>query len=448
MKSQKLIVIAAIVCLLLGASTTQAATVICQNEPEPCAEGDSVIRIEDLEVTDSMDVTTVYRVDFVNTPAIDDDVYGYNLVYDFTNQEDVSLAMGAVLEALNTNVPIPLSAGTPPSSNQFFIGAKTVGDQSSDDVFVLAVGSESSEEGWDECTTDCLKSVAALDSVLPFTYAVFDDGKPGLLSPSGEIDDNNPDYTWRSVENSTYYFLLVEDIDEEIIVFRWYSAWEAGCFDPTGQFSLRGQECYVPSPEDLEDGSYNWSVLNWIEPDNDKNKWSDPLSFTVTVLPPQTLEVKKEGEGAGTVISDPPGIDCGDTCSADFSEWVILKAIPDDGFELTSWDGCYDVDPITNECTVVMTEAKTVTATFSARPPQSLTVKKEDEGAGTVTSDPPGIDCGDTCFALFDSTKVALTATPDAGSELKSWIGCDEVSLITKTCIVVMTEAKTVTAIF
>ena len=126
MKRKRTVFLAAFVVamgLLRGAITTQAATVICKNEPEPCAENTAVIRIEDLEVTDSMGVTTFYTVLFQYKLA--KEVYGDSLVYDFTNQDDFFLAMEAVEEALNTNDPIPSTAGES-DRNQFFIGAKTV----------------------------------------------------------------------------------------------------------------------------------------------------------------------------------------------------------------------------------------------------------------------------------------------------------------------------------
>jgi len=47
----------------------------------------------------------------------------------------------------------------------------------------------------------------------------------------------------------------------------------------------------------------------------------------------------------------------------------------------------------------------------------SLTVSLTGTGSGTVTSDPPGINCRATCTANFASgTVVTLTATPDIGT--------------------------------
>ena len=48
---------------------------------------------------------------------------------------------------------------------------------------------------------------------------------------------------------------------------------------------------------------------------------------------------------------------------------------------------------------------------------------------GTVTSSPPGINCGAHCSARSASgTVVTLTATPALLSVFTGWSGCDTVS--------------------
>ena len=77
----------------------------------------------------------------------------------------------------------------------------------------------------------------------------------------------------------------------------------------------------------------------------------------------------------------------------------------------------------------------------------NLTVVKDGEGSGTVTSSPSGIDCGDTCAAAFnDGASVTLTATPDDGSVFISLRGCDVAQ--PDGCILSMTEDRNVTATF
>jgi Big-like domain-containing protein/List-Bact-rpt repeat protein len=83
--------------------------------------------------------------------------------------------------------------------------------------------------------------------------------------------------------------------------------------------------------------------------------------------------------------------------------------------------------------------------TFTVDQAHTLTVAKSAAGAGTVTSNPTGIDCGSTCSHGFASgTPVTLTASPLAGSVFLSWSGdCSGA-----TCAPTMSADHAVTANF
>ncbi len=75
-----------------------------------------------------------------------------------------------------------------------------------------------------------------------------------------------------------------------------------------------------------------------------------------------------------------------------------------------------------------------------------LTVAKAGTGTGTVTSDLGGVACGAVCASdVSETSTVTLTATADAGSTFDGWSGA---CTGTGTCVVAMTEARTVTATF
>jgi endoglucanase len=160
-----------------------------------------------------------------------------------------------------------------------------------------------------------------------------------------------------------------------------------------------------------------------------------------------TLSVTKGGTGAGTVASTPAGVNCGATCSANFNSGtsVTLTATPSGGSTFGGWSGA--CTGTATSCTVAMSQARAVTATFNSTTASfTLTVAKTGTGAGTVTSAPAGINCGTACSASFASgTSVTLTAAASGGSAFAGWSGA---CTGTGACTVSMTQARSVTANF
>ncbi|MBK6688938.1 MAG: hypothetical protein IPG45_31010 [Deltaproteobacteria bacterium] len=165
-----------------------------------------------------------------------------------------------------------------------------------------------------------------------------------------------------------------------------------------------------------------------------------------TCIQSQRLTVTTSANGA--VISNPAGINCGSSCTADFptGSMVILTATPLAGGEFTGWGGACAANGTNPTCTVTMTAAANVSADFVSNI-FGLTVRKMGRGRGTVTSDPMGVTCGNTCSAPFDrDSQVTLTAAPANGSMFGRWEG--DCTGTTPSCQVNMTQARTVTAFF
>ncbi|MEP6910449.1 MAG: hypothetical protein ABI896_08475, partial [Actinomycetota bacterium] len=159
----------------------------------------------------------------------------------------------------------------------------------------------------------------------------------------------------------------------------------------------------------------------------------------------QSLTITKAGSGAGTVTSDVAGINCGTTCSASFPDGTVVTltavASPGSAFAGRSAAGCFG----TGTCTVTMSVARNVTATFILTQP--LAVTKTGSGTGTVGSDVGALNCGSTCSVNYVSgTVVTLSAAASPGSRFGGWSGsgCSG----TGTCTVTMSQARTVTATF
>lgn len=158
------------------------------------------------------------------------------------------------------------------------------------------------------------------------------------------------------------------------------------------------------------------------------------------------LQVDKTGNGGGTVTSSPAGITCGTDCSESYAGGtaVTLSASANGGSNFSGWTGCDSVSGPT--CTVTMNDARSVTAGFNLST-FTLSVSKQGNGSGTVTSNPAGINCGADCSEPFASgTAVTLNAAVTAGSQFAGWTACDSVS--GTTCTVSVNAARVVSASF
>jgi Leucine-rich repeat (LRR) protein len=186
------------------------------------------------------------------------------------------------------------------------------------------------------------------------------------------------------------------------------------------------------------------------------------MPVRLVVAPPgsvyHSLTAEGEGDGNGSVTSNPAGINCTSTagaesgdCTEDFLEdtEVTLTATPSGGSTFTGWSGACTG---TGACVVTMDQQQTVTATFTLVY-HTLTVNGAGDGAGQVVADKGAIDCtitagsvSGTCSDQYaDNKRVTLTATPYGGSSFSGWGGACTGN---GACEVTMDDAKTVTATF
>ena len=93
--------------------------------------------------------------------------------------------------------------------------------------------------------------------------------------------------------------------------------------------------------------------------------------------------------GNGRIVSTPAGIDCGTSCSADFTtgSTVTLVAIPEPGWTLEGWTGACTG---TGACTVTMDAARSVGADFLPPPPTAGETANLSHSRGTVLFELPG----------------------------------------------------------
>lgn len=101
-----------------------------------------------------------------------------------------------------------------------------------------------------------------------------------LVSPSGTtITDNTPTYNWRAVQDSTWYYLWVDDPSSggNGKIKTWYTAAEVGCANGVGT-------CSATPTTALVNGRETWWIQTWN--DFGDGPWSTERSFTVNARPP------------------------------------------------------------------------------------------------------------------------------------------------------------------
>jgi uncharacterized repeat protein (TIGR02543 family) len=155
--------------------------------------------------------------------------------------------------------------------------------------------------------------------------------------------------------------------------------------------------------------------------------------------------------GSGTVSGG--GIQCGNSlgaCSVSVptGSAVTLTATPTAGASFTSWGGACSGSAPT--CTVSMTSAKTVSATFSAAAPGTLAITVQ--GRGTVSA-PLGKCIGagatKTCIQKYAAGRtLTLTAAAAAGNTFAGWAGACFSAARRVNCPITLNAAKSVTARF
>jgi hypothetical protein len=127
----------------------------------------------------------------------------------------------------------------------------------------------------------------------------------------------------------------------------------------------------------------------------------DPADVVTTF----NLAVTKSGAGSGTVTSSPAGINCGATCTFDFSAGasVNLTAAASGGSVFTGWSGggCSG----TSTCTVTMSAATSLTATFVTQ-----------AGSLALSANPASVDFGGQSMGTTSPTQAVTVTNVGNGS--------------------------------
>jgi len=163
-------------------------------------------------------------------------------------------------------------------------------------------------------------------------------------------------------------------------------------------------------------------------------------SYTLNIA--VTSVVSADGNGSGSVTSNPVGINCGSDCSEQYSSGTVvsLTPVPASGSIFAGWSGdsdCFDG-------VVTMSANRSCTAAFKL---DTVSLSVLRSGNGTVTSNPSGINCGTACTKNYaKNTKVTLAAQSSAGNLFAGWSGggCQGLT----NCTVTLANSTSVSATF
>ncbi|MDY7093589.1 MAG: Ig-like domain-containing protein [Acidobacteriota bacterium] len=129
-----------------------------------------------------------------------------------------------------------------------------------------------------------------------------------------------------------------------------------------------------------------------------------------------TVTVSLTGSGSGQVFSDPSGISCPGTCSADYPvpTQVFLTAVADPGSVFIGFGGDADCE----DGTLRVSSSVSCTAEFEAAPSTfTLTILFIGGGDGQVVTNPPDLFCTGDCSGDFEAgSTVGINARPSGGS--------------------------------
>jgi hypothetical protein len=168
-----------------------------------------------------------------------------------------------------------------------------------------------------------------------------------------------------------------------------------------------------------------------LEVADDQNCSPQPVNLAGgSAAGPFVVTALLSGTGTGNLTSSPAGITCGSqgtACSASFASGksVVITPTPDATSHFVGWTGACSG---TAACNLSMSADRQIVATFDLNPSLTVTLGGNTSGSGTVTSNPPGINCqfpqGGGCQAYFPKgTSVQLTAAAGSGSVFGGWTG-------------------------
>jgi len=210
-----------------------------------------------------------------------------------------------------------------------------------------------------------------------------------------------------------------------------------GCGTPNAAWTTTRPAGANVDCDDLVETTYPGAtepdLCNGIDEDCDRRA-DDGVTVTLSVASPTN----------GTVTSNPGGITCGGTCSAEFpcGTEVTLETFGDEGFGFSRWDGACSVDAAA--CSLSMDQDRDVSVEFEGTGTRSVTVTTI--GSCIVTSTPEEVNCRapEICTNAFPFGSTVVLTTRGDRANAGNW-GGDCPTVFAETCTLAMTTDHVVT---
>ena len=173
----------------------------------------------------------------------------------------------------------------------------------------------------------------------------------------------------------------------------------------------------------------------------------DQACTAVFTLSEFSLVASTIGSGQGRVTSSDEAITCGTDCNEIYTSGTVvsLTAQPANDDVFVGWSGHEQCRGSAATIEVAIDGNVHCIAEFLGRHTLNVTT----QGAGTVTSSPSGISCGDDCNEVYDhGAMVTLTAAPVSESSEFAFWGGDCSASDTNSATVTMDAAKSCSATF
>ena len=170
-----------------------------------------------------------------------------------------------------------------------------------------------------------------------------------LGAPTGTLSNWDHTFNWTGRSTASNYLLEVYQADDTLVLWKWYTAAQAGC--------AGGTACSLTPAETLAlaNGGYKWRVADYDSTDG-YGIWTNFTSFTLNAAC-YTL-----GTAVAPALSGVVNVNTGENCTGGYTDGTVvqLTAVPNTGYVFTGWSG--DAGGTSNPVSVTMDGNKSVTA--------------------------------------------------------------------------------------